>query len=133
MLIGGGFGQPILAAQTIDPVKFGARGYGFMLEYPVGRFYRDAKILEIGEGTNEVQQMVIARGLGRSYGDNAQNGGGLVVDMTALNIIHEINPTDATVTVDAGVSLDALMKAARFPVAPAQPVAWARRRSTPPG
>ncbi|WP_028852310.1 acyl-CoA dehydrogenase family protein [Thermocrispum municipale] len=39
-------------------------GYGFMNEYPVGRFYRDAKILEIGEGTSEVQKMIIARGLG---------------------------------------------------------------------
>lgn len=39
-------------------------GYGFMLEYPVGRFYRDAKILEIGEGTSEVQRMLIARHLG---------------------------------------------------------------------
>lgn len=39
-------------------------GYGFMLEYPVGRFYRDAKILEIGEGTTQVQQILIARGLG---------------------------------------------------------------------
>ncbi len=39
-------------------------GYGFMDEFPISRFYRDAKILEIGEGTNEVQQMVIARGLG---------------------------------------------------------------------
>jgi short/branched chain acyl-CoA dehydrogenase len=39
-------------------------GYGFMNEYPVGRFYRDAKILEIGEGTSEVQRMVIARHLG---------------------------------------------------------------------
>lgn len=39
-------------------------GYGFMDEYPISRFYRDAKILEIGEGTNEVQQMVIARTLG---------------------------------------------------------------------
>jgi short/branched chain acyl-CoA dehydrogenase len=39
-------------------------GYGFMLEYPVGRFYRDAKILEIGEGTSEVQRMLIARTLG---------------------------------------------------------------------
>jgi short-chain 2-methylacyl-CoA dehydrogenase len=39
-------------------------GYGFMNEYPVGRFYRDAKILEIGEGTSEVQRMLIARALG---------------------------------------------------------------------
>jgi short/branched chain acyl-CoA dehydrogenase len=39
-------------------------GSGFIEEYPVARFYRDAKILEIGEGTSEVQRMVIARGLG---------------------------------------------------------------------
>jgi short/branched chain acyl-CoA dehydrogenase len=39
-------------------------GYGFMNEFPVGRFYRDAKILEIGEGTSEVQRMLIARELG---------------------------------------------------------------------
>jgi short-chain 2-methylacyl-CoA dehydrogenase len=39
-------------------------GYGFMNESAVGRFYRDAKILEIGEGTSEVQRMIIARGLG---------------------------------------------------------------------
>ncbi|GLZ11407.1 acyl-CoA dehydrogenase [Actinomadura sp. NBRC 104425] len=39
-------------------------GYGFMNEYPVGRFYRDAKILEVGEGTSEVQRMLIARSLG---------------------------------------------------------------------
>ncbi|TQN32137.1 butyryl-CoA dehydrogenase [Haloactinospora alba] len=39
-------------------------GYGFMNEYPVGRFYRDAKILEVGEGTSEVQRMLIARDLG---------------------------------------------------------------------
>ncbi len=39
-------------------------GYGYMEEYPVCRFYRDAKVLTIGEGTDEVQQMVIARGLG---------------------------------------------------------------------
>jgi alkylation response protein AidB-like acyl-CoA dehydrogenase len=39
-------------------------GYGFMNEYPVGRFYRDAKILEIGEGTSEVQRLLIARELG---------------------------------------------------------------------
>jgi short/branched chain acyl-CoA dehydrogenase len=39
-------------------------GYGFMNEFPVARFYRDAKVLEIGEGTSEVQRMVIARELG---------------------------------------------------------------------
>jgi alkylation response protein AidB-like acyl-CoA dehydrogenase len=39
-------------------------GYGFMDEYPISRFYRDAKVLEIGEGTNEIQRLVIARGLG---------------------------------------------------------------------
>ncbi|MDQ0379355.1 acyl-CoA dehydrogenase family protein [Amycolatopsis thermophila] len=39
-------------------------GYGFMNEFPVGRFYRDAKILEVGEGTSEVQRMLIARELG---------------------------------------------------------------------
>jgi alkylation response protein AidB-like acyl-CoA dehydrogenase len=39
-------------------------GNGFMEEFPVARFYRDAKVLEIGEGTSEVQRMLIARGLG---------------------------------------------------------------------
>jgi alkylation response protein AidB-like acyl-CoA dehydrogenase len=39
-------------------------GYGYMNEYPVGRFYRDAKVLEIGEGTSEIQRMLIARELG---------------------------------------------------------------------
>ncbi|HLK00368.1 MAG TPA: acyl-CoA dehydrogenase family protein [Streptosporangiaceae bacterium] len=47
-------------------------GYGFMNETPVARFYRDAKVLEIGEGTSEVQRMLIARelGLGRSTPTN---------------------------------------------------------------
>ena len=48
-------------------------GYGFIEEYPVCRFYRDAKILTIGEGTDEVQQMVIARALG-AYGAVAASG-----------------------------------------------------------
>jgi short-chain 2-methylacyl-CoA dehydrogenase len=39
-------------------------GYGYMNEFPVARFYRDAKVLEIGEGTSEVQRMIIARQLG---------------------------------------------------------------------
>ncbi|WP_406238378.1 FAD-binding protein [Nocardia sp. NBC_01009] len=55
---------------------------------------------------------VIARGLGRSYGDPAQNGGGLVVDMTAFDRIHTIDPDSGVVDVEAGVSLDTLMRAA---------------------
>jgi short-chain 2-methylacyl-CoA dehydrogenase len=39
-------------------------GYGFMNEFPVARFYRDAKVLEIGEGTSEVMRILIARSLG---------------------------------------------------------------------
>jgi alkylation response protein AidB-like acyl-CoA dehydrogenase len=38
-------------------------GYGFIKEYPVEKFYRDAKLMTIGEGTSEVQKMVIARDL----------------------------------------------------------------------
>jgi len=43
-------------------------GYGFMDEFPISRLYRDQKILEIGEGTNEVQRMVIAKHLGLPSG-----------------------------------------------------------------
>ncbi|HSK54453.1 MAG TPA: acyl-CoA dehydrogenase family protein [Jiangellales bacterium] len=50
------------SAARIATQVFG--GYGFMEEYPVARFYRDAKILEIGEGTSEIQRIVIARSLG---------------------------------------------------------------------
>ncbi|WKD58511.1 FAD-binding oxidoreductase [Corynebacterium caspium] len=53
---------------------------------------------------------IIARGLGRSYGDPAQNGGGIVVDMTPVNKIHSIDPDTAIVDVDGGVTLDQLMK-----------------------
>jgi decaprenylphospho-beta-D-ribofuranose 2-oxidase len=55
---------------------------------------------------------VIARGLGRSYRDNAQNGGGLVIDMNPLNTIHSINADTKLADLDAGVNLDQLMKAA---------------------
>ncbi|MDI9918877.1 FAD-binding oxidoreductase [Rhodococcus sp. IEGM 1379] len=55
---------------------------------------------------------VIARGLGRSYGDNAQNTGGLVIDMTAFRRIHKIDAGTCLVDLDAGVSLDQLMRAA---------------------
>ena len=54
--------ESAVSATRIATQVFG--GYGFMEEYPVVRFYRDAKVLEIGEGTSEVQRMLIARGLG---------------------------------------------------------------------
>ncbi|MCX6400420.1 MAG: acyl-CoA dehydrogenase family protein [Propionibacteriales bacterium] len=54
--------ESAVTATRIATQVFG--GYGFMEEYPVARFYRDAKILEIGEGTSEVQRILIARGLG---------------------------------------------------------------------
>ena len=54
--------ESAVSATRIATQVFG--GYGFMEEYAVARFYRDAKILEIGEGTSEVQRMLIARGLG---------------------------------------------------------------------
>ena len=53
---------------------------------------------------------VLGRGLGRSYGDAAQNGGGLVVDMTARQRVLSINTETALVEVEAGVSLDQLMR-----------------------
>ncbi|MDT5230895.1 MAG: decaprenylphospho-beta-D-ribofuranose 2-oxidase, partial [Mycobacterium sp.] len=66
-----------------------------------------ARVADSGGGRG-----VIARGLGRSYGDNAQNGGGLVIDMTPLDAIHSISSDTKLADVDAGVNLDQLMKAA---------------------
>ncbi|UQX87785.1 acyl-CoA dehydrogenase family protein [Jatrophihabitans telluris] len=54
--------EAAVTATRVATQVFG--GYGFIEEYPVARFYRDAKILEVGEGTSEVQRMVIARNLG---------------------------------------------------------------------
>jgi short-chain 2-methylacyl-CoA dehydrogenase len=51
-------------------------GYGYMNEFPVARFYRDAKVLEIGEGTSEVQRMIIARSLGLRSGPGTGSGPG---------------------------------------------------------
>jgi short/branched chain acyl-CoA dehydrogenase len=53
-----------LAVRAADEAVQIHGGYGYIEEYPICRFYRDAKILTIGEGTDEVQQMVIARALG---------------------------------------------------------------------
>jgi decaprenylphospho-beta-D-ribofuranose 2-oxidase len=53
---------------------------------------------------------VLPRGLGRSYGDSAQNGGGTVLDMTTMARILDVDTATGLVTVEAGVSLDALVK-----------------------
>ena len=61
---------------------------------------------------SHLRRGIVARGLGRSYGDVAQNTGGLVIDMTGLDTIHDIDADSAVVDLDAGVSLDALMRVA---------------------
>jgi butyryl-CoA dehydrogenase len=57
------YASEIAVSATRDAVQV-LGGYGFMDESPVSRFYRDAKILEIGEGTSEIQRVVLSRGLG---------------------------------------------------------------------
>ena len=54
----------LVALRVVDDAVQIHGGYGYIEEYPVCRFYRDAKILTIGEGTDEIQRMVIARELG---------------------------------------------------------------------
>jgi butyryl-CoA dehydrogenase len=54
--------ESAVTATRIAAQVFG--GYGVMEDGPIARFYRDAKVLEIGEGTSELQRMLIARGLG---------------------------------------------------------------------
>jgi decaprenylphospho-beta-D-ribofuranose 2-oxidase len=61
---------------------------------------------------SHLRRGIVARGLGRSYGDHSRNGGGVVVDMTPLKTVHSISSDTAIADVDAGVSLDQLMKAA---------------------
>jgi decaprenylphospho-beta-D-ribofuranose 2-oxidase len=78
-----------------------------------------ATVMEVGDAA-EVDELLasaghrglIARGLGRSYGDAAQNAGGTVLDGLSLDRIHHIDRATGVVRVDAGVSLEALMRAA---------------------
>ena len=59
------YGSEVAVTATREAVQIHG-GYGFMEDSPVARLYRDAKILEIGEGTSEIQRLVLARGLGLS-------------------------------------------------------------------
>ncbi len=64
---GGGEGEAVRTEAAVTATRMATQihgGYGFIDATPVSRFYRDAKILEIGEGTSEVQRLVISRGLG---------------------------------------------------------------------
>jgi alkylation response protein AidB-like acyl-CoA dehydrogenase len=56
------FASEACAKMTLDALRV-LGGYGYMAEFPVERFYRDAPLMMIGEGTNEIQALVIARGL----------------------------------------------------------------------
>src|SRR5512140_3690793 len=73
---------------------------------PFGRDDADLSRLVTGAG----RRGVLARGLGRSYGDAAQNGGGVVVDMTPRHRVLSVDTGTALVSVEAGVSLDQLMR-----------------------
>ena len=72
---------------------------------------------------------VLPRGLGRSYGDAAQNAGGAVIDMTALARVHGIDADAAVVDTDAGVGLDALLRML-FPLGLTVPVLPGTRQVT---
>jgi decaprenylphospho-beta-D-ribofuranose 2-oxidase len=73
---------------------------------PVDSAARAAEAIDLGKRDGGV----IARGLGRSYGDPAQNAGGIVADMTSFAGVQDINLSTGLVTVDAGLSLDQLMR-----------------------
>lgn len=69
-----------------------------------------AKVAALVSALRPTGRWVIARGLGRSYGDAAQCAGGTVVDLTGLDAIRHFDAASGTVTLDAGVSLETLMR-----------------------
>lgn len=95
-----------------DPVDThqALRGWGgtspsVALVHPAGG---DSDLVRLVTGSGP--RGVLARGLGRSYGDAAQNGGGVVADMTARNRVLSVDTSTGLVEVESGVSLDALMR-----------------------
>ena len=85
-------------------------GWGRTAPTAAARVLRPTSADEIAQVLREAgDRGVLARGLARSYGDAAQNSGGTVLDLTALDGLLELDADKATVTVDAGVSLDRLL------------------------
>lgn len=88
---------------------------GHVLSTPYPEVIADA-VARVAEDNADkpayLRRGVIARGLGRSYNESAQNSGGLTVDMTQLTRVYEINDETGIVDVDAGISLDTLMQVA---------------------
>ncbi|MCI2237130.1 FAD-binding oxidoreductase [Paenibacillus sp. TRM 82003] len=101
------------AASAEDPSRAPARLTGWGRTAPTtATVLRTADLDVLAEAVRTAgPRGVIARGLGRSYGDPAQNAGGLVIDMTALDRIHDIDVDTAVADVDAGCSLDKLLRA----------------------
>lgn len=85
-----------------------------------GRTAATTAELRVVRGTQDVVNAVlaapargvVARGLGRSYGDPAQNAGGLVLDLTGMHRVHSIDADSGIADVDAGLSLDVLVRTA---------------------
>jgi alkylation response protein AidB-like acyl-CoA dehydrogenase len=85
-------------------------GYGFMNEFPVGRFYRDAKILEIGEGTSEVQRMLIARRPRRRRRGQGPGSGPHRADRDPLDPDRTVVRINPSATADHALDLEALTR-----------------------
>src|SRR6202030_4210248 len=69
-----------------------------------------AQVDELLTGVARGRRGVVPRGLGRAYGDAAQRAGGVVIDLTGLDRVLAVDTAAGTVTVEGGVSLDALMR-----------------------
>jgi decaprenylphospho-beta-D-ribofuranose 2-oxidase len=110
--VGGTPAPPAGSMPGRPPAARTARVTGWGRTAPsAARLVRPASYEEAAEAVRDCgPRGVVARGLGRAYGDAAQNAGGVVLDMTGLDRIHEIDAVNGLVVCDAGVSLHRLMQ-----------------------